>query len=122
MEKIEINNLTLICEPEAEAMSVTWLGKSRDMDPYEKLIPVLENVLEKTNSRLILKFNALEYINSSTVVPIIKFLKKADQKKINTEIHYNGQISWQKSMFKAIANLTKVFKFLTVSEENIGPG
>lgn len=119
MKEIKINNLTLCCEETAEGLRVTWLGKSRDIDPYDELIPVLEKLLMEVKGTLTIIFNQLEYINSSTVVPIIKFLKSADEKNIKTQLYYNTAISWQKSMFTAVNNLTKIFKNLSVKAEDV---
>lgn len=116
MKRIEIDNLVILCEINERIMTIKWTGISKEMDPDAKLIPIMNTLLEDAQEQLVLDFYDLEYINSASVVPVITFVKAADEKKINTVIRYNPQLSWQKSMFKAFTALTKILKHLSIEE------
>jgi len=116
MKQIEIDELVILYENNEKGMLIKWTGISKEMDPSAKLIPIMNSLLEEASGNLILDFYDLEYINSASVVPIITFVKAADERKIYTEIQYNPQLSWQKSMFKAFTALTKILKYLSIKE------
>ena len=53
-----------------------WLGKSRERDPGAMLYPYFNEIInEIKEGDLTIDFSELEYMNSSTVPPILKLFK-----------------------------------------------
>lgn len=92
-----------------------WLGQSDSRNPAVELNPYLDSLVENLNvPELTIRFNDLEYMNSSTVPPIIQLLKKLNSKEINTTITYNVESKWQAASFKALDSFSKVLNYINV--------
>ncbi len=95
--------------------TMTWLGQSESRNPSSELDPYLDSTIAGLKGLdLTIKFNNLEYMNSSTVPPIIQFLKKLNTESINTEITYDVNSKWQAASFKALETFSGILKFITV--------
>ena len=118
MKKIEIENLILTSKCIQGTTIIAWEGTVRERDPYKKLIPALDSLLEEEddNGDLKIIFNKLEYINSTSILAIIDFLKKTDQRTITTIVEYDPAVSWQKTIFPVLGKFSKILKKLTVVE------
>ena len=53
-------------------------------------------------------------MNSSTVPPIIQFLKKLNTNEVKTLITYNADSKWQAASFKALETFSGILNFITV--------
>lgn len=115
MENLIHEGLTI--EPKMSDTNITlvWLGQSRSLFPGKVLDPYFEKVIEHLrNKELIIDFSQLVYMSSSTVLPIISFIKQLKQKQIPTLIKYDDSISWQNAAFPPLAEMLSFF-------ENIPP-
>ena len=98
-------NLTVeVTDGEAEVV-LCWKGKSHDREPGRFLMPLLTAALQKCNTplkRLKLDFTALDYMNSSTVSPLVKFLDVAAKGTCPVVIEYAKDRKWQELSFSAL--------------------
>lgn len=108
MEQPEIfeSNLLKITLQEIEnIIEVKWDGKSTERDPSGFITPILLNVLEwsSNDSKAIrMDFTTLEYMNSSTITPIIKILERAKRGNNYLTIIYKKSLKWQDLSFSAL--------------------
>ena len=51
---------------------------------------------------MILDFCNIEYMNSSTITPIIKILERAKRSKVSATVIYLGALKWQHLIFSAL--------------------
>ena len=89
----------------SDAISVDWQGKSTERNPGAFLTPILLKILKNssdTNKRIILDFRNLQYMNSSTITPIIKILERAKKSNKYLTVLYNKSLKWQELNFSAI--------------------
>ena len=94
---------------------MTWLGQSDSRNPASELNPYLDQLVDELKScELTIKFNDLEYMNSSTVPPIIQFLKKLNTSEVTTLITYNAASKWQAASFKALETFSGILNHITV--------
>lgn len=92
-----------------------WLGQSDSRNPAAALNPYLDSLLEEMEDvELTINFAELEYMNSSTVPPIIQFLKKLDAQEIQTQVTYKAASKWQSASFKALETFSRILKCLKV--------
>ncbi len=110
MENIKMGSLTLSIEKIKGKTILDWIGESNEKKPSEELIPFFNEFIENQNNDLIIKFDKLNYMNSSTIHPLILFIKDLNEKNIKIEICYNKNSKWQKEAFKAMENLTSILK------------
>ncbi|MBW2001377.1 MAG: hypothetical protein JRI30_02535 [Deltaproteobacteria bacterium] len=87
-------------------MTIKFIGKSNERNPSKFISPILSNVLHQSdsgNKEIVLDFNELEYMNSSTITPILKILNKATREKnYRITIVYRQSLKWQDLSFSAL--------------------
>lgn len=86
-------------------IEVKWEGKSIDREPSKFISPILVKVLEMAsvlNKRIIMNFQSLSYMNSSTITPIIKILDRAKKGMTKITITYRKSLKWQELNFSAL--------------------
>src|SRR5689334_6159215 len=96
-EKFTEGPLTLELD-DADSVTVVWRGRSVARDPGEFVLPVLSRALEmgeKLNKRVVLDFRGLEYLNSSTLTPVIRVLEQAKRGRASMSVLYDSKLKWQ---------------------------
>jgi len=109
-------SLQIMIDTQEDHIKMTWIGQSDDKNPAETLNPYIENLIDEFKDKtLIIAFEKLEYMNSSTVPPIIWFLKLLNQNQIDTEITYSAKTKWQSASFKALETLSLTMDTIRVT-------
>ena len=88
-----------------DTIEIRWMGKSTDRSPSKFITPILVNVLKvsgENDKRIILDFRKLDYMNSSTITPIIKVLERAKKGKTQVSVIYSKALKWQDLNFSAL--------------------
>ncbi len=88
-----------------DSIVATWTGKSVDRNPSKFLRPMLADILQRSNGakkKIILDFQKLDFMNSSTITPIIKILERAKRSKVRLIVKYNKLLKWQDLSFSAL--------------------
>jgi hypothetical protein len=111
---IQIKSLYLSVGKEDGKTVMVWKGESDEKNPSESLIPFFDSVIDKIEGKFEIVFNELDYMNSSTIHPLIMFIKNLNDKEINTTIFYDKQSKWQEASFKALYALTNVLTSINV--------
>ena len=98
--------LTLELSEEAAAVRVAWSGRSMARTPGKFILPVILKAIELSRAsqkRLELDFQQIDYMNSSTITPIIRVLEQAGRGADPVRILYNKGRRWQELSFSALA-------------------
>lgn len=88
-----------------DSIHIGLTGKSVERDPGQMITPILLDVLKKigdTNRHIILNFCELEYMNSSTITPIIKILERVKRGTNRLTLLYDKSLKWQSLSFSAL--------------------
>ena len=104
-QKYTNNNLSIEVVENQKCIDVKWDGKSIDREPGQFISPILVKVLEiavTMNKRIIMDFQNLSYMNSSTITPIIKILDRAKKGMTKITILYRKSLKWQELNFSAL--------------------
>ncbi len=99
------NLLTIQVEEQDDQIEVKWTGKSIDREPAKFISPILIQVLKAAsalNKRIIMDFQQLQYMNSSTITPLIKILDRAKKGTNKITIFYHKATKWQELNFTAL--------------------
>ena len=97
--------LTIQVVEHENSIDVSWEGKSVDREPGKFISPILVKVLEMAgdlNKRIIMDFQSMSYMNSSTITPIIKILERAKSGMTKITIFYQKSLKWQELNFSAL--------------------
>jgi hypothetical protein len=105
-EKFTSHFLTLEKIVGDTSITIRFIGKSNERNPSKFISPILSDVLHQSdsgNKEIVLDFKELEYMNSSTITPILKILDKATREKnYRITIVYRQSLKWQDLSFSAL--------------------
>jgi hypothetical protein len=105
-EKFASHFLTLEKIVGDTSITIRFIGKSNERNPSKFISPILSDVLHQSdsgNKEIVLDFKELEYMNSSTITPILKILDKATREKnYRITIAYKQSLKWQDLSFSAL--------------------
>jgi hypothetical protein len=104
-EKFSNELLEISVTEDKDSVNIYWSGKSIERQPSAFITPILIKFLKKcinNNKRMILDFSNIEYMNSSTITPIIKILERAKRSKVGVTVKYIGSLKWQHLIFSAL--------------------
>ena len=86
-------------------VQVSWRGRSTARDPEQFILPILTQALDTAGAEdkpLVLDFRHLEYMNSSTVTPLIRVLGEARKRNLQLTVLYDKKLNWQALNFSAL--------------------
>lgn len=99
----EENRLKLEVKYGESEITINWLGESKDREPTKFLTPIFDAIYTRNTSKpLIMNFTKFEYMNSSTVTPIVKQLERAKKENRKVTIQYKKGLKWQELSFAAL--------------------
>ena len=116
MKDYTCGELTIKIEENHNEVTMEWIGKSRDREPSKTLVPFFSEVVnDVAGKRLNIDFRNLDIMNSSTVPPIVRFVKNLEDNGIVTKIFYDSNIEWQEASFRALETVAMRFKNISIS-------
>lgn len=104
-EHFEDGSLKLTLDDGGDALTLTWQGRSVAREPGHFLLPILTKLVERSEreaKRLVLDFRKLEYLNSSTITPVIRVLEQAKRGTALVTVTYDAALKWQALSFSAL--------------------
>ena len=115
--RFQAEDLTIESVQRSDQLVVRWLGRSEDRDPSQTLQPLLDSLSEhfRGASSVELDFRALEYMNSSTVRPILNLVQRASASAGNVRVLYDASKTWQRMSFLAIGTALRHLTNVQVS-------
>lgn len=105
LETFKAEALTLELREEEGAVYVVWTGRSTGREPSAFILPVLSRAIElvqHTKKPLILDFQNIAFMNSSTLTPIIRLLDRARRTVSTVRVLYKRELKWQELNFTAL--------------------
>jgi hypothetical protein len=104
-EKYTNDYLNIVVTEDSDRIHMHWSGKSIDRKPSIFLTPILIKIMKRSvdrDKRMIMDFCDIEYMNSSTITPIIKILERAKRSKVGVTVKYLAHLKWQDLIFSAL--------------------
>ena len=99
------NLLKIELEEKKDSITINWSGKSVDREPGKFITPILVNAIRRSsglNKKIILDFRKLDYMNSSSITPVIKILERAKRGRTQIRVVYKKSLKWQDLSFSAL--------------------
>jgi len=99
------NSLNFDITEETDSIVMNWSGRSTDREPGKFITPILIELIKEgsdKNKRVIMDFQNLTYMNSSTLTPIIKILERAKRGNTKISVLYKKSLHWQDLSFSAL--------------------
>lgn len=107
MQSLVVGDLRIdaIVEEAPPTLRLVWSGKSTSRQPGAALTPYFRDALTAAGARnvaLELRFEELEYFNSSTITAIIQLIQDARARAVKLILVYDQALKWQKLSFDAL--------------------
>jgi hypothetical protein len=112
--RYQIAELSVESLRQDDQLVLRWFGRSEVRDPGQMLQVLLDALGDDLRSAQSVEFDfrALEYLNSSSILPLLKLVQAASSSAARVRVRYDGGKNWQRMSFLAIgvalANLTNV--------------
>ena len=108
MKNLIDDKLTIALEPQGDEIRVCWRGVSDSRQPARVLEPYLVNLMHELGKyhKCVFDFTELEFMNSSTVGPLLHFINRVKGTSVNLVLCYSEQKEWQDVSFRAMRVLT----------------
>lgn len=99
--------LSIRVDAQFAKLKLTWTGQSTARDPSSALTPFFESLARHASKTrdLDLDFRGLEYMNSSTLKPILTFVQASKEEYRTVLVRYDSQKGWQRLSFKLLQAL-----------------
>jgi hypothetical protein len=105
IETYENNNLQVKVLEDESSIVVKFMGKSTERDPVQFIMPIFSDILKNSgnyNKGIVMNFEELSYMNSSTITPITKILERVKEDNGSLMLFYNKSKKWQELCFSAL--------------------
>lgn len=115
MDDLRHDDLTIRIEQSSAQVKVVWQGISDARDPGTHLSPYLDKLVEGVSgAEVIVDFCAMEYMNSATIAPILRFVRALEKVSSKVIVIYDQSKTFQRTTFSAIKALGIVLSKLEV--------
>lgn len=97
--------LVIEVEENGTTITIRFKGKSTEREPGTFILPILLDCMQnsvKYGKKIVMNFESLEYMNSSTITPLIKILENARDNSSSISIVYMKTKKWQELCFSAL--------------------
>ena len=100
-------------------LKLSWRGRSVARDPAEVLKPFFETLGAHFDKQrdVELDFREFEYMNSSTLKPILAFVQTASGAVRSVQVKYDAKKNWQRLSFKLLQAVSSTWPNVTVLGE-----
>ena len=98
-------SIRVLLDDLGSVLRLVWDGKSVDRNPSAFLQPFFEQwatEAEEGKMRFSMDFSRLQFMNSSSITPIIFLVQDLRRRKIPIVIRYDRTIKWQQLSFSAL--------------------
>lgn len=115
MEPLLYEDLKIDISEEDDHIRISWKGKCRTLNPEHTLDTYLAKLTKSVRGkRLVVFFDELESMNSSTVPPLLTFIKSLDEDGTESLFLYDDNEDWQRASFKPLAVIAGKYRYITI--------
>lgn len=100
----EAGEIEVLIDVSPGKLKLVWLGRSVARDPGLVLKPLFDGLAVHMGKdrEVELDFRKFEYMNSSTLKPILTFVQTASGGARSVQVRYDSQKTWQRLSFKLL--------------------
>ena len=119
VEQYERDGLTIRVRHSFQGAIVEWKGVSDSRDPAAFLTPYLARLLPRLpNASVVIDFTGLEYMNSATVSPIIRFIRDLDNAAEDVLVQFSD-VDWQLTHLRCMKAIARTLKRVRVEGKRV---
>jgi hypothetical protein len=115
MDELCTGDLEIRVERQGDQVTVRWRGVSDARDPGVEISPFLDGLVDGLAGVVVhIDFSAMEYMNSATVAPILRFIRALERQASRIVILYDHDKTFQRTTFSAVRALGILLQKLEV--------
>lgn len=119
MKKLVYEDLTIEVTEQQNHYEISWIGQCRTLNPEFILDSYLAEVSQfLKGKKAVITFKKLDSMNSSTVPPLLTFIKTLEESAIDAEFVYNDEEDWQRASFKPLSIITAKYKHVVIKPQS----
>lgn len=119
IKNLKIDDLEILVDhATAGQLRLAWIGSIHSADPGDYLDPYFDLVIDAAKAdglRIICDFSKLEYMNSSSIPPLIHLLRECGDQEITAEFLYDASRKVQTASFRALDVIARKSTFTSVT-------
>lgn len=94
---------------------VKWSGASDSPEPSKILFPFLDRLADESVGKpLTVDLRELQFMNSATVAPMLKFVRQLERLHIATRLVYDAEAQWQRVHYNVMKAVVSSLAHVTV--------
>jgi hypothetical protein len=104
----DLGDLKLRTSETADAVVVTWLGRSNAATPGDLIAPPLMAAADRAaevNLPLVFAFEQLEFFNSATITVLLRTIRALRGRPVALTLRYDEEKRWQRMFFDAFTGV-----------------
>lgn len=103
MDLLQVESLKIEARYDVQPALVVWSGSIDVRDPAQLINPFVDKMVSRlAGHSCTVDFRKLEYMNSSSVTPILRMVKAFAENHITAEVQYSVNVEWQRASFRAL--------------------
>jgi anti-anti-sigma factor len=116
MENLNKDNLNISIEMYNNVLKLYWKGVSDSRNPSLFLEPFFTELLNEVSDykKCVFDFTDLDFMNSSTIGPLLQFIKCVRDLPLNLVLCYSQKKEWQEMSFRSMRIITNRMENVTV--------
>jgi hypothetical protein len=119
MKALEYEDLRIEVKEVDNIVSVSWIGKCRTLNPEHILDSYLAHLTQFVKGKkVIVSFEKLDSMNSSTVPPLLTFIKALEENSVESEFLYNDKEDWQRASFRPLSVIAGKYEYVKIKAYN----
>jgi len=113
--KFQHEGLSIVVTRSTESATVKWIGVSDSRTPGEFLNPLIQQLVQKLKGlKITMDLRALEYMNSSTVAPLINMVRQLDTSANKVFVWFDSASDWQQTHLKCMRTISRTLRNVSV--------
>ncbi|MCR9142509.1 MAG: hypothetical protein NXI24_09675 [bacterium] len=116
-KSLKVEELEIVVTRNDLALRLEWLGSIHSADPGDYLDPYFDLLIDAAASdgvAIVCDFSKLEYMNSSSIPPLIHLLRECGEREIKAEFTYDASRKVQTASFRALDVIARKSSFTSV--------
>lgn len=115
MEPLNYEDLTIEIESLENYVKVSWIGRCRTLNPEQVLDSYLARLTHSVRGKkVVVIFDKLDSMNSSTVPPLLTFIKTLEDDGTEAVFLYDDKEDWQRASFRPLSVIAGKYKHITI--------
>lgn len=115
MKSLEYEDLNIEVTELETHVNIAWKGRCRTLNPENILDAYLAKVTQFVKGKVVIvTFDQLESMNSSTVPPLLTFIKDLEENGVDSTFLYDDNEDWQRASFKPLSIIAGKYKNIKI--------